>query len=107
MGDLHNLFGRVNEVHVFLEDDEDDGFYIEESISGSSVSEVIEFIQYKENDLARAMKKKIDRATKNELDKPREGTRLLDFYVGLLRETTYLTIDPETERILKFSRKPH
>ncbi|GBL44156.1 hypothetical protein EMGBD4_16550 [Verrucomicrobiota bacterium] len=22
MGDLHNLFGRVNEAHVFLEDDE-------------------------------------------------------------------------------------
>jgi len=107
MGDLHNLFGRVNEVHVFLEDDEDDGFYIEESISGSSVSEVIEFIQYKENDLARAMKKKIDRATKDDLVKPREGTRLLDFYVGLLRGKTYLTIDPESERIRQFSRQPH
>ena len=35
MGDLHNLFGRVNEVHVFLEDDEPNGFYIEEALSGS------------------------------------------------------------------------
>ena len=26
MGDLHNLFGRVNEVHVFLEEDEENGF---------------------------------------------------------------------------------
>ena len=33
MGDLHNLFGRVNEVHVFLEDDEPNGFYIEEALS--------------------------------------------------------------------------
>ncbi|MEZ4301888.1 MAG: hypothetical protein R3B70_43545 [Polyangiaceae bacterium] len=29
MGDLHNLFGRVNEVHVFLDDDEESGYYIE------------------------------------------------------------------------------
>ena len=34
MGDLHNLFGRVDEVHVFLEDDEENGFYIEDSIKG-------------------------------------------------------------------------
>ena len=34
MGDIHNLFGRVNEVHVFLDDDEESGFYIEEEIPG-------------------------------------------------------------------------
>ncbi|MEX2381124.1 MAG: biosynthetic arginine decarboxylase, partial [Opitutales bacterium] len=51
MGDLHNLFGRVNEVHVFLEDDEDDGYYIEETISGTPVAEILEFIQYKKSDL--------------------------------------------------------
>ena len=28
MGDLHNLFGRVNEVHVFLEDDEEMAFIL-------------------------------------------------------------------------------
>src|SRR5262249_28505826 len=31
MGDLHNLFGRVNEAHVFLDEDEESGFYIEET----------------------------------------------------------------------------
>ena len=35
MGDLHNLFGRVNEVHVFLEPDEPTGYYIEEIIEGN------------------------------------------------------------------------
>ena len=30
MGDLHNLFGRVNEVHVFMDEDEESGFYIDE-----------------------------------------------------------------------------
>ena len=28
MGDLHNLFGRVNEVHVFLDPDEPTGYYV-------------------------------------------------------------------------------
>ena len=41
MGDLHNLFGRVNEVHVFLDDDEEDGWYIEEAIDGSTIGEVL------------------------------------------------------------------
>ena len=37
MGDLHNLFGRVNEVHVFLDADEEAGWYIEEMIEGSTI----------------------------------------------------------------------
>ncbi|MEJ2690838.1 MAG: biosynthetic arginine decarboxylase, partial [Deltaproteobacteria bacterium] len=35
MGDLHNLFGRVNEAHVFLDEDEESGYYIEETIEGT------------------------------------------------------------------------
>src|SRR5678815_2494541 len=37
MGDLHNLFGRVNEVHVFLDPDEATGYYIEEIIEGTTI----------------------------------------------------------------------
>ena len=37
MGDLHNLFGRVNEVHVFLEPDEPAGYYVEEIIEGTTI----------------------------------------------------------------------
>lgn len=90
MGDLHNLFGRVNEVHVFLEDDEDDGFYIEDSIDGFTVSDVLGFTQYDGHLLARQMKKQIDRATRADLIKPREGTRMLDQYTELLKGHTYL-----------------
>lgn len=107
MGDLHNLFGRVNEVHVFLEEDEEDGFYIEESISGSKVSEIIEFIQYESSDLMRAMKKQIDRATKADQVKPREGTRMLDFFQNLLGNKTYLNIDPDSQSLRQFrAEKP-
>lgn len=90
MGDLHNLFGRVNEVHVFLEDDEDDGFYIEDSIKGFAVSDVLALTQYDGHILTRQMKKQIDRATKADQIKPREGTKMLDEYVEFLRGHTYL-----------------
>ena len=46
MGDLHNLFGRVNEVHVFLDDDEESGWYIEETIEGSTIGEVLAMTQW-------------------------------------------------------------
>ena len=78
MGDLHNLFGRVNEVHVFLEDDEPNGYYIEETLSGVRMSEVIETVQYQWEDLCRRIKTQIDTATKKDLVKPREGVRLLE-----------------------------
>lgn len=90
MGDLHNLFGRVNEVHVFLEDDEEDGFYIEDSIKGFTVSDVLGFTQYDGHVLTRRMKKQIDRATRADKIKPREGTKMLDQYAEFLRGHTYL-----------------
>jgi arginine decarboxylase len=90
MGDLHNLFGRVNEVHVFLEEDEDDGYYIEETISGFTTDEVLDFIQHKGTDLIRLLKKQIDRATRNDQIKPREGVRMLNLYTDLIAEKTYL-----------------
>jgi arginine decarboxylase len=98
MGDLHNLFGRVNEVHVFLEEDEDDGFYIEESIQGSRVSEVIQFIQYNVSDMCRLMKKQVDKATRNDLVKPREGIGMLDLFESMIKGNTYLTPSAQKKR---------
>ncbi len=96
MGDLHNLFGRVNEVHVFLEEDEVDDFYIEESITGFTVEDVLSLIQHKADELCRMMKKQIDRATKQDLVKPREGVRMLDLYEGLVKGKTYLVTEDTT-----------
>ncbi|HEU5077561.1 MAG TPA: biosynthetic arginine decarboxylase [Opitutaceae bacterium] len=93
MGDLHNLFGRVNEVHVFLEPDEPNGFYIEEALSGSRVADVIEGVQYQQEELCRRMKNQIDNATRKDLVKPREGVRLLELYESQLMNKTYLNMD--------------
>ena len=92
MGDLHNLFGRVNEVHVFLDPDEPAGYYVEEVIEGNTIVETLGAVQYDENELKRQMKGQIDAAIKSGKMKPSEAMRLLDEYERGLREYTYLTI---------------
>lgn len=92
MGDLHNLFGRVNEVHVFLDPDEAAGYYVEEIIEGSTIGQALTSVQYDENELKRQMKMQIDEAIKSDRLKPSEGMRLLDDYERGLKEYTYLAI---------------
>ena len=90
MGDLHNLFGRVDEVHVFLEEDEEDGFYIEEAVSGYSVDKILAMVQYDAEDLCRLMKRRIDRETKADKVRPREGVAMLALYEKLIKAKSYL-----------------
>jgi arginine decarboxylase len=92
MGDLHNLFGRVNEVHVFLDPDEPAGYYVEEIIEGNTIAQALAAVQYDENDLKRQMKAQVDDAIKTDKMKPSEAMRLLDEYERGLKDYTYLTI---------------
>ena len=93
MGDIHNLFGRVNEVHVFLDADEESGFYIEEEIPGQSIGEVLAMTQYDWRDMEKRMKSQIDAAIKADRLKPNEGMRLLQDYERGLKDQTYLSFE--------------
>jgi arginine decarboxylase len=90
MGDLHNLFGRVNEVHVFLDEDEDSGWYIEEVIQGSTVISVLSMTQWDQNELVRLVKAQVDAAIKSDRLKPNEAMRILNEYERGLGGYTYL-----------------
>ncbi len=93
MGDLHNLFGRVNEVHIFLDTDEESGFYVEEEIPGQSIGEVLAMTQYDWRDIEKRMKTQIDAAIKQDRLKPTEGMRLLQDFERGLKDQTYLSFD--------------
>ena len=93
MGDIHNLFGRVNEVHVFLDPDEEAGFYIEEEIPGQPIGEVLAMTQWDWRDLEKRMKSQIDIAIKQDRVKPNEGMRLLQDFERGLKDQTYLTFE--------------
>jgi len=93
MGDLHNLFGRVTEVHVFLDPDEESGWYIEEVIEGSTIGEVLSMTQWDKVELMRLVKTQVDTAIKSDRMKPNEGMKLLTDYERLLQEYTYLSFN--------------
>src|SRR5438046_2214923 len=93
MGDLHNLFGRVTEVHVFLDPDEESGWYIEEVIEGSTISEVLAMTQWDKVELMRLLKTQVDAAIKSDRLKPNDAMKLLSDYERLLQEYTYLSLN--------------
>jgi len=90
MGDLHNLFGRVNEAHVFLDDDEECGWYIEETIGGGTISDVLKMTQWDQGDLAKAVKAQVDEAIKSDRLRPSDAMKLLASYERALQGYTYL-----------------
>ena len=93
MGDLHNLFGRVTEVHVFLDPDEESGWYIEEVIEGSTIGEVLAMTQWDKVELMRLLKLQVDAAIKTDRLKPNDAMKLLSDYERFLQEHTYLTLN--------------
>jgi arginine decarboxylase len=113
MGDIHNLFGRVNEVHVFKDEDEPKGYYIEETIQGQTIRDVLSEIQYSDFELVKRIKEAADAQAKSGLIKPREAAELVDRYEAVLAEYTYVDHLPSTEearaaaaRELKASLEP-
>jgi arginine decarboxylase len=93
MGDLHNLFGRVTEAHVFLDPDEEAGWYIEEVIEGSTIGEVLSMTQWDKVELMRLLKSHVDAAIKTDRLKPNDAMKLLSDYERLLQEYTYLSLN--------------
>jgi arginine decarboxylase len=93
MGDLHNLFGRVTEVHIFLDEDEESGWYIEEVIGGSTIGEVLAMTQWDKVELMRLVKTQVDAAIKSDRLKPNDAMKLLADYERGLQEYTYLSLN--------------
>jgi arginine decarboxylase len=93
MGDAHNLFGRVSEVHVYADDEEDDGFYIEKILPGSQVQDMLGQVQYFPNDLQRRMSDIVRRKVQAKRLRASEGVEILDRYRAFFSASPYL--DPE------------
>ena len=89
LGDMHNLFGRVNEVHVYADAEEQDNFYIETSIPGTTVTEVLSLVQYSTSDLRKRMDGVIREKVRSKNIRPRQGVEFLEQYMAALKEYTY------------------
>ncbi|MDH4249356.1 MAG: biosynthetic arginine decarboxylase [Deltaproteobacteria bacterium] len=92
LGDLHNLFGNTNAVHVALQ--EDDTWHYEQIIHGENLSEVLAYVQFGKDILVDRIERQIATATRAGLVSHLEGKRFLDLYVEGLDSSTYLGVSP-------------
>jgi arginine decarboxylase len=88
LGDLHNLFGDTNAVHVSL--DEDGEINLDAVIKGDTVREVLAYVQYSADELLARMRKDVEKAVRAGRISLNESRQLLRFYESGLEGYTYL-----------------
>jgi arginine decarboxylase len=89
LGDLHNLFGDTNAVHVSMAPDNDD-VIVETMINGDSVREVLEYVEFDTSGLVARLRTAVDQAIRENRIDDRQAGRLLRFYEAGLDGYTYL-----------------
>jgi arginine decarboxylase len=87
LGDLHNLFGDTNAVHVRLTDA---GFEVTDLVHGDTVTEVLNYVQYRAADLLTVFRRKVQGASNLTRD---EANMFIAEYVAGLEGYTYLEGD--------------
>jgi arginine decarboxylase len=90
LGDLHNLFGDTNAVHVKLTED---GYEVEHVVKGDSIAEVLRFVQYDPERMVENVRRQADRAVKLKKLTNEHMRTLMHHYEESLRGYTYLTDD--------------
>jgi arginine decarboxylase len=88
LGDLHNLFGDTNAVHVSLGDHGD--VVLETVVQGDTVREVLAYVQYNSGALLDEFRKDVELAVREQRVGYEEAGRLLKFYEEGLSGYTYL-----------------
>ena len=88
LGDLHNLLGDTNAVHVRI--DEQGEIHVEEFVRGNSVREVLSYVQFNADELLNRMRRDVERAVREKQLTLEEATLLLKFYEDGLAGYTYL-----------------
>jgi arginine decarboxylase len=87
LGDLHNLFGDTNAVHVTVDKN---GYEIEQIIDGETVAEVLEYVQYNPKKLVRTVETWVTSSVKAGKITAEEGKEFLSTYRSGLYGYTYL-----------------
>lgn len=87
LGDLHNLFGDTNAVHVSVTAE---GHKIEQMIDGETVAEVLEYAQYNAKKLVRTVETWVTSCVKQGSITVEEGKEFLSNYRSGLYGYTYL-----------------
>ncbi len=87
LGDMHNLFGDTNAVHISVNDK---GYTIDQLIDGETVAEVLDYVQYNPKKLVRTLETWVTKSVKEGVISVEEGKEFLSNYRSGLYGYTYL-----------------
>lgn len=87
LGDLHNLFGDTNAIHVVADED---SYKVVQIIDGETVAEVLDYVQYDAKKLVRIIETWVTASVKEGKISPQEGKEFLSNYRSGLYGYTYL-----------------
>ena len=87
LGDMHNLFGDTNAVHVSVDDK---SYSIDQVIDGETVAEVLDYVQYSPKKLVRTLETWVTKSVKEGKISVEEGKEFLSNYRSGLYGYTYL-----------------
>ena len=90
LGDLHNLFGDTDAVHVKIAGDD---YSVEHVVEGDSVAEVLSYMQYSKDDLISRVRRSMEAALRDKRLTVAESGRLMKRYEEGLAGYTYLSVE--------------
>ena len=89
LGNMHNLFGDTNAVHLSVNED-GKGYSIDQVIDGETVADVLEYVQYEPKKLVRRLEIWVSKAVKDGKITESEGKEFISNYRSGLYGYTYL-----------------
>ncbi len=87
LGDMHNLFGDTNAVHISVKDGQ---YHIDQIFDGETVEEVLDYVQYNPKKLVRQLEIWVTKSVKQGKISLEEGKEFLSNYKSGLYGYTYL-----------------
>lgn len=87
LGDMHNLFGDTNAVHISVKNGD---YHIDQIFDGETVEEVLEYVQYNPKKLVRQLEIWVTKSVKEGKISIEEGKEFLSNYRSGLYGYTYL-----------------
>jgi arginine decarboxylase len=92
LGDLHNLFGDTNAVHVRLAEE---GYHVAHVVKGDSIAEVLHYVQYAPDNMIERVRQQAERAYRSGQITLPQMRLLMRHYEESLGSYTYLTEEDE------------
>ena len=87
LGDMHNLFGDTNAVHISVKDN---GYTIDKMIDGETVDDVLDYVDWDTKRMVRSLETWVARSVKGGKISRKEGKEFLSTYRSGLYGYTYL-----------------